>query len=89
VLDWEFGWSGPRLLDIGQLLRWQPPEAFARAFADGYRAGGGVLIEDWRRIAEAIDLGSLLFVFVHNALARATPDLERRIAEIIGRSSAR
>lgn len=85
VLDWELAWSGPRLLDLGLLFRWQPPAVFERAFADGYRAGGGVLIEDWRRIAEVIDLGSLLSVFARNAVARATPVLERRLAEIIGR----
>jgi len=83
VLDWDFAWAGPRLLDIGLLLRWQPPDAFVRDFAAGYRAGGGVLIADWRRIAEAIDLGSLLSVFAHNARARATPDVERRLAEIV------
>jgi hypothetical protein len=33
-------------MDIGQLLRWHPPESFVRAFADAYRAGGGVLIDD-------------------------------------------
>jgi len=82
VLDWDFAWSGPRLLDIGLLLRWHPPEPFVRDFAAGYRAGGGVLIDGWRRIAEVIDLGSLLSVFAHNARARATPDVERRLAEI-------
>jgi len=50
VLDWEFAWAGPRLIDIGQLLRWHPPESFVRPFADAYRAGGGVLIDDWRRL---------------------------------------
>jgi hypothetical protein len=84
VLDWEFAWAGPRLLDIGQLLRWHPPEAFAHAFADAYRAGGGVLIDGWRRIAEAIDVGSMLGVFAHNEVARFTPDIERRLAEIVG-----
>ena len=84
VLDWEFAWAGPRLMDIGQLLRWHPPESFVRAFADAYRAGGGVLIDDWRRIAEAIDIGSLLAVFAHNEVVRSTRDVERRLAEIIG-----
>jgi len=83
VLDWEFAWAGPRLLDIGQLLRWNPPEAFVRAFADAYRAGGGVLIDGWRSIAEAIDVGSMLGVFAHNEVARSTPDIERRLAEIV------
>jgi hypothetical protein len=83
VLDWEFAWAGPRLIDIGQLLRWNPPESFVRAFVDAYRAGGGVLIDGWRSIAEAIDVGSMLGVFAHNEAARSTPDIERRIAEIV------
>lgn len=87
VLDWEFAWSGPRLLDIGQLLRWRPPPPFVEPFADAYRAGGGVLIEGWRRIAEAIDLGSLLSVYARNPAARTTPDIERRLAEITARAS--
>jgi aminoglycoside phosphotransferase (APT) family kinase protein len=83
VLDWEFAWAGPRLIDIGQLLRWNPPESFVRTFVDAYRAGGGVLIDGWRSIAEAIDVGSMLGVFAHNEAARSTPDIERRIAEIV------
>lgn len=83
VLDWEFAWAGPRLIDIGQLLRWNPPASFVQEFEHGYRAGGGVLVDGWRRIAAAIDIGSLLSVFAHNELARSTPDIERRIDEII------
>jgi hypothetical protein len=85
VLDWEFAWAGPRLLDIGQLLRWDPPESFVHEFADAYRAAGGVLIEGWRRIAEAIDVGSMLGVYAHNEIARSTPDIERRLAAIVSR----
>ena len=83
VLDWEFAWAGPRLIDVGQLLRWHPPESFVRAFVDAYRAGGGVLVDGWRSIAEAIDIGSMLAVFAHNEVVRSTPDIERRLAEII------
>jgi hypothetical protein len=84
VLDWELAWAGPRLLDIGLLMRWHPPEAFVRAFADAYCANGGVLIDGWQRVAEAIDLGSLLGVYARNHAARSTHDVERRIAEIVG-----
>ena len=58
VLDWEFAWAGPRLLDIGQLLRWHPPESFVQAFASAYRDGGGLLVDGWRRFAAIIDLGT-------------------------------
>lgn len=83
VLDWEFAWAGPRLIDIGQLLRWNPPESFVSPFVEAYRAGGGVLIDGWRSIAAAIDVGSMLHVFAHNEVARSTADIECRIAEIV------
>jgi hypothetical protein len=83
VLDWELAWAGPRLLDVGQLLRWHPPEPFVAAFAAAYRDGGGVLVDGWRRVAEVIDLGSLLGLLAHQAAARSTPDVARRIAEIV------
>jgi Phosphotransferase enzyme family len=83
VLDWEFAWAGPRLLDIGQLLRWHPPESFVRAFADSYRAGGGVLVDGWRRIAAAIDVGNLLGLLAHNPIMRTTDDIPRRISETL------
>jgi fructosamine-3-kinase len=83
VLDWEFAWAGPRLLDIGQLLRWHPPEPFVQAFADAYRQGGGRLVDGWRRFAAIIDLGSLLFVYAHNPIMRSTDDIPRRIVETI------
>ena len=83
VLDWEFAWAGPRLLDIGQLLRWHPPEPFVQAFADAYRQGGGRLVNGWRRFAAIIDLGSLLFVYAHNPIMRTTDDIPRRIVETI------
>lgn len=55
VLDWETAYAGPSLLDIGQLLRWDPPEAFARGFARAYQEHGGQLPSDWRHHAEAFD----------------------------------
>jgi phosphotransferase family enzyme len=83
VLDWEFAWAGPRLMDVGQLLRWHPPEPFVRAFAGAYRDGGGVLADGWRRIAAAIDLGHMLGVFAHNPIMRTTDDIPQRIAETL------
>lgn len=83
VLDWEFAWAGPRLLDIGQLLRWHPPEPFVQAFASAYRDGGGLLVDGWRRFAAIIDLGSLLFVYAHNPIMRTTEDIPARIVETL------
>jgi hypothetical protein len=83
VLDWEFAWAGPRLMDVGHLLRWHPPLPFVRAFAGAYRDGGGVLPDGWRRIAAAIDLGNMLAVFAHNPVMRTTDEIPRRMAETL------
>ena len=58
VLDWEFAFSGPQIIDFGNLLR--PPlgrkaafvDAFIRSFADR----GGTVPDDWRRLASFVDL---------------------------------
>jgi fructosamine-3-kinase len=83
VLDWEFAWAGPRLFDVANILRWHPPEPFVRAFADAYRDGGGVLVDSWRRMAAAIDLGHMLAIYAHNPIMRTTDDIPRRIAETL------
>lgn len=58
VLDWEFALSATPAFDIGNLLR--PPfgehPPFIAGFAQGYRAAGGELPDDWRRIARIADL---------------------------------
>jgi fructosamine-3-kinase len=59
VLDWEFAYAGPALMDIGQLLRWSPPSPFVDAFAESYRAHGASLAPHWRRLAEIFDLVNL------------------------------
>jgi len=84
VLDWEWAWAGTRYMDIGHLLRWHPPEPFVRAFADAYVDVGGILIDDWRRIAETVDLCGLLGLYRHPS-ARATDDVPRRILETLDR----
>ncbi len=62
VLDWETAYAGPALLDIGQLLRWSPPERFVSGFERGYRQHGGMLPRDWRRHAGAFDALNLAFL---------------------------
>lgn len=58
VLDWEFALSGTPALDFGNLLR--PPfgkrAGFVEGLAQGYRAAGGLLPDDWLRIARIADL---------------------------------
>jgi aminoglycoside phosphotransferase (APT) family kinase protein len=60
VLDWEFAWSGPPLMDIGQFLRWGAPEPFVAALASAYCEAGGELPEGWRRTGELLDLFNLV-----------------------------
>jgi hypothetical protein len=83
VLDWEFAWAGPGLLDVGQLLRWHPPEPFVRAFAESYCAAGGVLVDRWRRHAEAIDLCNLLGLIAHGPGARRFACVRQRIEQTL------
>jgi Ser/Thr protein kinase RdoA (MazF antagonist) len=79
VLDWEFAYAGPGLMDVGQLLRWDPGGPFVTAFADSYRGDGGVLPADWRRTAEIFDLFNLV-----GLLGGASPG-SRRAIEVAGR----
>ncbi|MFJ5925687.1 phosphotransferase family protein [Kitasatospora sp. NPDC092948] len=61
VLDWELAFSGPPLMDVGNMLRFEDdyPPGYSRAFLDGYRDGGGQLPDGWRRTSEALDLFAL------------------------------
>ncbi|WP_119459889.1 phosphotransferase [Rhodospirillaceae bacterium SYSU D60014] len=58
VLDWEFAFSGSPAFDFGNLLR--PPlqevETFFAEVTEGYCRAGGVLPQEWRRIARIADL---------------------------------
>jgi hypothetical protein len=49
------------LNDIGNLLRYseRQPAAYRDGFVRGYRAGGGILPEDWFRVARLQDLINL------------------------------
>lgn len=79
VLDWEFAYSGPSLLDIGQLIRWGPSRSFLDAFDGSYRDHGGSLPEDWPRWAAAFDLVNLC-----GLLAGAAPE-SRRATDVLDR----
>jgi hypothetical protein len=81
VLDWEFAYAGPPLMDVGQLFRWEPSDAFAAAFAAAYRADGGQLPDgDWRRAAAAFDLVNLCGLLERAAPgSRRAADVRRRI----------
>ncbi|WP_437720172.1 phosphotransferase family protein [Sorangium sp. So ce861] len=78
VLDWEFAYAGPRLMDIGQLLRWGPGAEFVAAFAGAYRAQAP-LADDFERWAAAFDLFNLV------GLLDGVEPSSRRAVEIRGR----
>jgi aminoglycoside phosphotransferase (APT) family kinase protein len=60
VVDWEFAASASPAADFGNLLR--PPvgrlPGFADAVAQGYRAAGGDMPENWRTLVRLSDLGA-------------------------------
>ena len=86
VLDWEFAYSGPALMDVGQLIRWRLPQSFVTAFENAYRASGGSLPGDWMRLAETFDLANLvgLLAGTSSGCQRAR-DVRRRIVQITTR----
>jgi fructosamine-3-kinase len=87
VLDWEFAYAGPALMDIGQLLRWTPRSPFADAFADSYRAHGGSLPPHWRRLAEIFDLVNLAGLAANAGGGRSRMrDIRERLDTAIRRS---
>jgi fructosamine-3-kinase len=92
VLDWEFAYAGSGLSDVGQLLRWRPPEPFVTAFAETYGENGGPLVGDWRTWAEAFDAVNLVGLLAnltrarpHEGSARSvcTADIQRRLEETL------
>ena len=58
VLDWEFAFAGDALFDFANITR--PPlgarAGFNEGLAAGYRAAGGILPDDWQRLARLVDL---------------------------------
>jgi hypothetical protein len=74
VLDWEFAYSGPALMDVGQLLRWDPPATFVSAFAESYRAEGGELPDVGRDPPKSSTLFNLV-----GLLGGAAPDSRRSL----------
>jgi aminoglycoside phosphotransferase (APT) family kinase protein len=58
VLDWEFAFAGPPLVDIGLFLRAGAalPHGFREAFASAYAEAGGQLPTDWLPLSRLIDV---------------------------------
>jgi len=68
VLDWEFAFSGPQLLDVGHFLRYERQDAPLREphFSHAFLEYGGVLPDDWRRISRVVDLTGLVECLTHD-----------------------
>lgn len=85
VLDWEFAFAGPPLVDIGNMLRYEPPGSeFERHFIRGYVQAGGVLPERWELKSKLADLIALLDLL--NGAAKApnrAADLVRLIDRLL------
>ncbi len=62
IVDWEFACAGSRLIDFAIFLRDEDsrPAGYGDAFVAGYLAAGGVLPDDWRRLARLVDVLNLL-----------------------------
>jgi len=82
VLDWEFAFSGCRLWDIGNLLRYErdAQPRFEPHFSRGYRDGGGELPAEWRLLARASDLVSLCEMLTRDGVP---PEAITEITELI------
>lgn len=83
ILDWEFAWAGPSMMDVGQLLRWCPPESFIEGFAEGYRSGGGQLPSDWRILAAVFDLVNLVGLLDGHSGTIRVRDVKSRIQQTL------
>src|SRR5262249_20290991 len=55
VIDWEVAVSSTPLMDLGNFLR----HGDVPGFIEGYRAAGGGLPADWRRLAQLVDVAAL------------------------------
>ncbi len=82
ILDWEFAVSGTPLVDLANFLRYERASrpVVEPFFSDGYVEAGGVLPEDWRRLARLIDLVALCELLSRDAVA---DDIAMEIAGLV------
>lgn len=60
VLDWEFGYAGAPLADVGNLLRFETDREFTAAVAAGYAERAPDVPADWVEVARALDLMAVI-----------------------------
>ncbi|MBN3526956.1 phosphotransferase family protein [Paenibacillus apiarius] len=86
VLDWEFAFSGSRLVDIANMLRYEENNStFEQHFIKAYVQAGGVLPSNWRLLSRLEDLVALCDML--NSSTDETPnrmlDLKRLITKTL------
>ncbi|KIL40944.1 aminoglycoside phosphotransferase [Gordoniibacillus kamchatkensis] len=86
VLDWEFAFAGSGLVDIANMLRYEPRDsALERHFIRAYIEHGGTLPSNWRLLSKLDDLIALCDML--NGSMAQTPnrinDLRRLIAATV------
>ena len=82
VLDWEFAVSGSPLADVGRFLRYERAEKPLAEphFSEGFRAAGGGLPEDWRALAQWLDLAAVGESLTHEDLPET---VERELIDLL------
>jgi aminoglycoside phosphotransferase (APT) family kinase protein len=87
VIDWESAFAGPALFDIGGFLRYERRQRPVREphFSRGYTSAGGILPEDWWRLARIVDLTRQCQTLTRSGLSEMVvdevADLVRQTAE--------
>ncbi|MGE5596785.1 MAG: phosphotransferase family protein [Hyphomicrobiales bacterium] len=88
VLDWEFAFSGPALIDVGNFLRFDRdfPPGLEDGFVSGYRDAGGTLPAGYKQAAKLLDLTALLqFLSRASAPPRTVATARAAIADTLAR----
>jgi aminoglycoside phosphotransferase (APT) family kinase protein len=87
VIDWEFAFSGPPLVDVGHMMRYErrTRPLVEPHFSQGFCAAGGSLPRDWRDLARALDLMALCEILTRPALP---PDAVPELVELIAATTA-
>jgi aminoglycoside phosphotransferase (APT) family kinase protein len=87
VLDWEFAFSGPPLVDVANHLRWPDdlPESYVDGFRSGFTDAGGILDADWERLTRVLDMFALADFLAAGPRHVSFPWTLRRMKEIIAR----
>jgi aminoglycoside phosphotransferase (APT) family kinase protein len=85
LLDWEFSFSAPALYDIGIFLRDSHgmPTLLESRFIEGFTEHGGVLPEEWHKIARLLDLFNLCDFLARSEIHETTM---RDVAAVIRRT---